>query len=227
MDRPPLKSKKKLAVYTLTRDRLDYTKRMLEQLKNCGEEFDHYILDNGSTDGTAEWLKDAIKLPQNTGLWTAINILLVYTNHFRDYRYVLKLDNDLEFPEDGWLTKLIDTYEARDYDILTPFVEGICKGKGGPDRIMNDNGIGMTLSVGGACLLTTAESYNDLFPNRYMARGWDTWFCSSKKCGVVEDIKVKHDTVKQEAEKPEYYKRKQEESKLVYGYEDRDMYVQL
>lgn len=140
MDRPPLKSRKKLAVYTLTRDRLDYTKRMLEQLKNCGEEFDHFIVDNGSTDGTQEWLKDAIKLPKNTGLWTAINILLLYTNHFHDYRYVLKLDNDLEFPEDGWLTKLIDTYEARDYDILTPFVDGICKGKGGPDRIMDDKG---------------------------------------------------------------------------------------
>lgn len=227
MDRPPLKSRKKLAVYTLTRDRLDYTKRMLEQLKNCGMEFDHFILDNGSTDGTQEWLKDAIKLPKNTGLWTAINILLLYTNYFYDYELVLKLDNDLEFPEDDWLTKLIDTYEARDYDILTPFVEGICNGKGGPDRIMDDNGIGMTLSVGGACLLTTAEAYNELMPNKEMARGWDTWFCKEKRCGVVEDIKVKHDTEQQEADKPDYYQRKIEESKIVYGHDDRNMYVLL
>ena len=222
MDRPPLKSRKKLAVYTLTRDRLDYTKRMLEQLVNCGMEFDHFILDNGSTDGTAQWLienkKDnLILLPKNTGLWTAINVLLLYTNFFYDYQLVLKLDNDLEFPEDGWLRKLVDTYEARKFDLLTPFIEGICKGKGGADRLSDEDGIGVVLHCGGASLLTSADNYNDLFPNRMMARGWDVWFSKEKRCGIVEDIHIKHDTEKQEEDKPDYYQRKIEEANKVYG----------
>jgi glycosyltransferase involved in cell wall biosynthesis len=193
---------------------------MLEQLENCGMEFDHFILDNGSTDGTQEWLKgreNVILLPKNTGLWTAINILLLYTNFFYDYQLVLKLDNDLEFPEDGWLRKLVDTYEARDYDILTPFVDGICNGKGGPDRLHDDKGIGVTLHCGGASLLTNAENYDSLFPNQIMARGWDVWFSKDKRCGLVEDIHIKHDTEKQEKDKPDYYKRKVDESNKIYG----------
>jgi len=219
MDSQQPKLKKKLAVYTLTRDRLDYTQRMLKQLENCGMEFDHFILDNGSTDGTQDWLKgreNLILLSRNTGLWTGINIVKMFTNNFENYELVLKLDNDLEFPEDDWLRKLVDTYEARDFDILTPFVEGICRGAGGPDRIHDDKGIGVTLHCGGASLITRASNYRIEMPNRMMAKGWDVWFSSDKRCGVVEDIHIKHDTAQQQQDKPDYYQRKIKETKIKY-----------
>lgn len=213
----------RLAAYTLTRDRLDYTKRMFEQLKDCGMKFDHYVLDNGSTDGTKEYLK-TLKLkglyfsPDNKGLWQGINTILRKTEFFNGYELVLKLDNDLEFPEKDWLRALVDTYDARDYDCLTPFVEGICNGQGGADRMFDDMGIGVVAHCGGASLLTKAKFYKALMPeDRPKARGWDTWFCQGKKCGIVEDIHIKHDTVKQEQDKPDYYQRKIKESTEVYG----------
>lgn len=47
----------KIAIYTLTRDRLQYTKDCFASLwENAGMPFDHYVWDNGSTDGTQEWI---------------------------------------------------------------------------------------------------------------------------------------------------------------------------
>ena len=49
----------KIAVYTLTRDRIEYTKECFAMLESkAGIEYDHYIVDNGSQDGTVEWLKE-------------------------------------------------------------------------------------------------------------------------------------------------------------------------
>lgn len=209
-----------LAIYTLTRERLEYTKRMLTQLKNCGIEYDHYILDNGSKDGTKEWLKengyDFIDSPENLGLWMGIQKVLDATNHFKDYQYVLKLDNDMEFPYDNWLFNLVSTFKANDFDVLSPFVEGVCNGKGGVPRAYYENGIGVVPHVGGACLLTVSELYDEDLPNNYMATGWDSWFCAGLKCGIVEDIRVKHDSKKMEAENKEYHKRQRYEQTIRY-----------
>jgi GT2 family glycosyltransferase len=44
-----------VAVLTLTRDRLPYTQHCFATLKeNAGCDYDHIVLDQGSTDGTAE-----------------------------------------------------------------------------------------------------------------------------------------------------------------------------
>jgi len=49
MDRP--------AILSLCSNRLFYTKYCFHSLyNNAGMEFDHYVVDNGSTDGTDEWL---------------------------------------------------------------------------------------------------------------------------------------------------------------------------
>ena len=54
-------------------------------------------------------------------------------------------------------------------------------------------------------------------PNLGKAQGWDAWFSLGNRCGIVENIHVKHDTVKQEEEKPEYYKRKIKEINEKYA----------
>lgn len=187
----------KVLIYTLTRDRLSYTKRMLTQLKNCGVEYDHVILDNGSKDNTMKYLRDGsykmvLGKPKNLGLWKGIQNIIDMTNRFEGYDYVLKLDNDMEFPYDNWLANLINTYIENDFDVLSPFVEGVCNGAGGIPRDYYEDRIGVVEHVGGACLLTTQAYYDEDLPNGYMATGWDTWFCTGLKCGVVEDIHVKH-----------------------------------
>ena len=211
----------KVLVYTLTRDRLEYTKRMFKQLKNCGVKYDHVVLDNGSKDGTPEWLeKQNLKITiceeENTGLWKAIQTIKDTTRNFLGYDYVIKIDNDMEFPEDNWLKKLIGEYERNNFDVLSPFVEGVCDGKGGPDRLYEENGIGVTFHVGGAALLTKPEYYDEDLPtDKPKAQGWDTWFCTGLKCGIVENIHVRHDTKEQEKTMPKYYARKIKESKII------------
>ena len=47
----------RVAVLSLTRDRLVYTRHCFAKLHEfAGCEFDHYVLDQGSKDGTDEWL---------------------------------------------------------------------------------------------------------------------------------------------------------------------------
>lgn len=205
----------------MCRDRLDYTQRLFEQLPDCGYGFDHFILDNGSTDGTFDWLKKNTKarlIPSgdNKGLWRGIELICTITNNFEGYDLVLKLDNDMEFPERDWLRRLVNTYMNSTYDVLSPFVEGICNGAGGPQRVKTEGNIGRTGHVGGACLLARRELYDKEIPNYGKAMGWDAWFCEGLKCGVVEDIHVKHDTLAQERDKPDYYARKVKESNEKY-----------
>ena len=211
----------KIAVYTMTRDRLDYTQRMFSQLSKCGVKFDHFVLDNGSTDGSAEWLKEQrLKYlhcsPDNKGLWRGIELILKENEGFKDYDLILKLDNDLEFPQDDWLLRLIERYNKGNFDLLSPFVEGIQNGAGGRERLNIDNGIGVVCQLGGACLICKPEHYKFPIPNMGKAMGWDSWFSLGNRCGIVEDIHVKHDTLKQEHDKPDYYQRKVKEAQEIY-----------
>lgn len=222
----------RVCVYTMTRDRLPYTKRMLWQLAMCGVNYDHVILDNGSEDGTKEWLMDTyVKLdeianiksfkyidsPVNLGLWKGIQRIMDETDRFKGYDYVIKIDNDFEFPESDWLKKLIEVYERGSFEVLSPFVEGVCDGKGGVDRLYDINGVGVVGHVGGGCLLTTPEFYDEDLPNGLMATGWDFWFCQGLRCGIVENIHVRHDSKVMEKEYAWYHKRQVEEQKKKYG----------
>ena len=47
----------KLSVITLTYNKLEYTKKFIESLYKYTKDFELIIVDNGSTDGTVEYLK--------------------------------------------------------------------------------------------------------------------------------------------------------------------------
>jgi GT2 family glycosyltransferase len=50
-------------VLVLTYNALDVTRRFVEKLYANTDVFDLYVLDNGSTDGTREWLADQETAP--------------------------------------------------------------------------------------------------------------------------------------------------------------------
>jgi glycosyltransferase involved in cell wall biosynthesis len=101
-----------------TYNRLNFTKRMLESfLKNTTSPYHLIIIDNGSTDGTLEYLAQEVAHlhtintnclsvdlrfnEKNKGIAVARNQGLSIAQKFKD-DYLSTLDNDIEFPA-NWL----------------------------------------------------------------------------------------------------------------------------
>ncbi len=231
----------KIAIYSLTRDRLQYTKDCFASLReNAGMPFDHYVFDNGSTDGTQEWLADAANnwshdsirlcvsvLPFNAGISKASNSLLRdIVPH--DYDLICKFDNDCFVRTPNILSQICDVAaEAGDNWILSPRVEGINKQ---PKRVrtvdIGGHPVGETGIVGGLFHIVPASVYR-----RYMDAGGypeglplakyqDDRFChwwrkQGWHCGYIEDLVVEHyeGTDAQAKRWPEYFSRKWAEEK--------------
>jgi GT2 family glycosyltransferase len=95
-----------VAVFSLTYDRLEYTKKSFASLvKTAGYKFDHYVVDNGSTDGTQEWLMEQYKKKKlkqiklnksNEGISKASNdaIVMIKNHTNKPYDCIVKWDND-------------------------------------------------------------------------------------------------------------------------------------
>lgn len=115
----------RVAIYTLTRDRLEFTQHCFGTLaEKAGMPFDHYIVDNGSADGTAEWLErewaprvpgDCFVFPivRNLGISAGSNLaLLKIFSDRQQYDFVAKVDNDCEVVSDGILAKLVEAHQV-------------------------------------------------------------------------------------------------------------------
>jgi len=95
-------------ILMITWNRLKYTKQAIEALReNTYYPYKLWIWDNGSTDGTVEYLKslDNVQVyysDKNQGLVPPMN---AFFDTFKDFEYVSKVDNDT-IVSPGWLTKL-------------------------------------------------------------------------------------------------------------------------
>lgn len=102
-----------------TYNRLDFTKRMLDSFfKNTTGPFRLIIVDNGSTDGTKEWLEDLPKNHQatihlhfnseNQGIAIGRNQGLFLADKYgEEDQYLATIDNDIDLPP-GWLEECTD-----------------------------------------------------------------------------------------------------------------------
>ncbi len=122
-----------VAVLTLTRDRLAYTQHCFARLRElAGCPFDHYVFDNGSTDGTREWLQaeyangnlHALCLSRdNIGIHRAMNELL--GNLDEGYDVVVKVDNDCELTVPGTLLAVCECARLDASAMIGPVVNGL------------------------------------------------------------------------------------------------------
>ena len=101
----------KVAAVTITYNRIDLTKFTVESFYSKTNVDRHVFVDNGSIDGTQEWLKshyDHILLPENIGITDAF---VMAASQLYDYDFILKLDNDIETVTDDIMAKILKFYE--------------------------------------------------------------------------------------------------------------------
>jgi hypothetical protein len=120
----------RVAVLSLTRDRLPYTKHCFATLQaNAGCAYDHYVLDQASEDGTVDWLNeqddlDVVFASENIGINQGLNHLLDYSVDLDAYDVVVKFDNDCELLTPDTLNDVCDLAWRRDM-ILSPRIHGL------------------------------------------------------------------------------------------------------
>ena len=173
-DRKPLK----VAIYTMTLNRLEYTKKMYESLSLGDYDFDWFVLDQNSTDGTKEWLKgkcDLIEEKENIGVAKGWDKLIKRIKEVGGYDIVVKVDNHAEMMTKGWLKEMVYIFERNRMVILSPYVEGLEDSPGGvmrqrpdgesPYVLINDKVMGMVPNLGGIVFATPLKLYDNFsFP---------------------------------------------------------------
>jgi len=99
-----------VAAVTITYNRLDLTKMTVDSFYLKTNVNYHLFIDNGSTDGTQNWLKNYnhILLDKNYGIAYAFREAC---SKLKDYDYILKLDNDIETVTDDIIEKMLHFYE--------------------------------------------------------------------------------------------------------------------
>jgi len=102
-------------IMMVTYNRLELTKETFKlALNTTGKDFNLVIVDNGSSDGTAEWLRARefdlgkvssvlVMLPENRGIAYGRNAALKAARQNYDSEFFCTLDNDIGI-RDGWLT---------------------------------------------------------------------------------------------------------------------------
>lgn len=153
----------KVAVLSLTRDRLAYTQACFASLREfAGVPFDHYVFDNASTDGTWEWISSQpgiwpSKSTENIGISRAMNYQIDYAKN-KGYDWYVKFDNDCELTTPNTLR---DSLQDPNW-ILSPRIQGL-DSPPAIEREVDVNGIrvGETTILGGIFMAVPAWVFDE------------------------------------------------------------------
>jgi GT2 family glycosyltransferase len=111
-----------VAAVTITYNRLDLTKKTIESFYDKTSVDYHLFIDNGSTDGTNEWLTNSnlsyIKLNRNYGIAYAFREAVKI---LKEFDFILKLDNDIETITPDIINHMVRFYELNSLNyIISP-----------------------------------------------------------------------------------------------------------
>lgn len=213
----------RIAVLTMTRDRLDYTKKSFASLReNAGCDFDHFVWDNGSTDETPEWLRNEylpdsafVSLgPDNIGICRAANKLLDLTKEHADYDVFVRFDNDCEVVRPGILRQTCEI--ATGGFVVAPKVLGLLNPPGSIGEFIVDGVVIQETGVLGGVFMAIPRAVFDAgykFPEDGPKWGGDEsalpwWREQGGRGGYLRDWHVFHHTEKHNQDYPDYYQRK-------------------
>lgn len=163
----------KILVITITCNRLETTKKYIGQLKEKGGyKFEHLVVDNGSTDGTVEWLKEngynVIANDFNEGIVKAwIKGVKMARMLGFEPDLVVKFDDDCEIETDGILKNMVEFYQqVSEHCILAPVDLEI-----EPDfvpQVVDDSetlgwfNVRITTHTGGIFTMVPIEAFDDM-----------------------------------------------------------------
>lgn len=228
----------RVAVFSLTYDRLDYTKKCFESLyKTAGYSFDHFVVDNGSTDETIKFLEDEWANPlgkthfrlngENMGISIGSN--LAVSDIGKDYDIIVKVDNDCLFLTNGWLQKMVEIWRSNHRIALSCYVQGLRDNPGGAPRIaqgtIKGELVGITRHLGGICHFVDAKAYENFkwddhdtlhghqdleFSQYLIAQGFQMGYLENFFCEHIDG------TVGQEKNNPYYFERRKIEKTTRY-----------
>lgn len=190
----------KVAAITITFNRLELTKQTIESFySKTGVDY-HLFVDNGSTDGTLEYIKqfDHIPLGKNYGIAAAF---MTGVNAIEGYDYILKLDNDIEVVTEEIISKMLwfmkstkDKFVVSPTDLLLdPGFAPHSYGK----MIVNGYNIELVTHTGGAFQLIPVEACR-LLVKQYRALSQGDYaigrFFASRgyKPAYLRDLEIKH-----------------------------------
>ena len=214
----------RVAVLTLTRDRLDYTKHCFQRLHDlAGCDFDHFVLDNGSQDGTQEWLRNEyvpwwLDLHQeNIGISRGLNALLDVVD---GYDVVVKFDNDCELIVPDTLKVACEVAMTGDW-IVSPHIQGLNE----PPPVQQQAEVlgcrvGIPPLIGGIFMAAPGSVFNSYRHDEANPLwgmddvnlcGW--WKSQGKQIGYLIDYPAFHyETTQGQRERyPDYFRRKDAE----------------
>jgi len=231
----------KPAIYTFPWNRIAYTKKCIKSVSRRAEThpYDLFVLANGCTDGTFEWLTEfgyshglrwAGRTDANIGLPACCNKCLQEIQRGGPYNYVVRIINDAEVRTDGFLNILDEVFtELGKQGKLGHFsahTTGMNNNvpRTGKNYFLGGVTVGPTQHAGGLFLATSWELMKDFqFPPELKFYGGDdTWLSRwaierGALVGYIEDITIHHiDTSAGQAKLiPEYFiERKKEAPRL-------------
>lgn len=212
----------RVAVLTLTRDRLGYTRHCFERLTELsGVPYDHYVLDQGSEDGTPDWLmrqsfRHVSLLPRNLGIVAGVNYLLTHVP-VHQYDVIVKVDNDCELTQQNTLRDVCQLVMEAGDALLSPRILGL---RNPPAATGEFTVAGETIldipQIGGIFLAVPASIYTEGFRYDESNPAEDDvqlcwwWRGQGGRCGYVKRLEVWHyeTTDGQWKRHPEYFRRR-------------------
>lgn len=228
----------KIAIFTITYNRYEYNKVCIESLHNtAGFNFDHFIVDNGSFDGTKGYLhklhqdkkiKYLVSNDQNTGISHASNQALEVIGN--DYDIIVKVDPDCYFKSNNWLDRMVWVWMGNHKIALSCYIEGLKDNPGGATRThygkIRGELLGMTRHLGGICCFVDSKAYqgfrwND---NDFLHGAQDVEFSQhllkqGYEMAYLENYYASHGiagTEQQHKDYPEYFEKRKNEKTTRY-----------
>lgn len=223
----------KLAVYSLTRDRLEDTRKAFAGLyEMAGLKFDHFVLDNGSQDDTPFWLTENkanfkwLHLSKdNKGQCIASNLLLTEIMK-AGYDYIVRYDNDIIPQTPNFLAELMRASQMLGPNaVVSPAIDGLLEPPPAfGEKTLGPFTFGFVEILGGACRLmpkATLEGFK-FSEHGQLSLGEAIKFgayCMERKfpMAYVQGITVLHDTKSHRQSNPEYFQRRRIEEYIPYG----------